>query len=135
VGCGAAQLQRAEESHAVGRAVSAVAVFAFLLSGCFQAKPKCPAPPKQSDVLRADLLRLPVVSPSDNVRKAIDMIIKCRPPHPIFGGPAVVAYADTYAKKDDTFYVRFTVKSLSDISLIYEVSGQGHVIGSYVYGT
>lgn len=135
-GGGVVQGQRTEEKRLVGRAgCAALMIMAFSFGGCSQGVTDCPVPPKQSDVLNVNLFDLPLVSPNDNVRRAIRKIINCKPPHPIFGGPAVISYTDTHIKGPGTFYVRFTVKSLSDISLIYEVNGKGRVGRSFIYGT
>jgi len=109
--------------------------FAFAIGGCSNSIEKCPLPPDKNDVLRINIASLHTTPMNDTIKQSIDRIYKCKPPHPILGGPAVVNYIDTHSKGGGQYYVRFTVKGLSDVSLVYLIDDKGNVNHSYLYGT
>lgn len=109
--------------------------FAFTFSGCSNSIGSCPLPPDKNDVLRVNIVSLPITPMNDTIKQSIDRIYKCKPTHPILGGPAVINYIDTHSKGDGQYYVRFTVKGLSDVSLVYFIDDKGNVNHSYLYGT
>lgn len=109
--------------------------FAFNLGGCSNSFESCPSPPNKNDVLMVNLPSLPAAPMSDVIKMSIDRIYKCKPPHPILGGPAEIKYVDIHSKGDGQYYLRFTVNGLSDISLVYLIDNKGSVKHSFLYGT
>lgn len=112
-----------------------VILLLLLASGCSPSVDACANFPKQKEPLNLNLSSLPEIIPNKATQAAIKMVYRCKPPHPITGGPATIRYIDVRGGADGLVYLRFRVKGLSDITIVYLADSNGHLMRSYLYGS
>ena len=104
------------------------------LAGDAQARSPCPKPATQVDVLNLGPARLRGIRLTDQTKKAVTKVYACHPPHPVFGGPALIRFQDVRAAPNGHVLLRFQVVGLSDILLAYYADQEGNLLGAFVIG-
>ena len=102
------------------------------LAGDAQARSPCPKPATQVDVLNLRPARLKAIRITDQTKKTVAKIYACHPPHPVFGGPALIRFQDVRSAPNGLVLLRFQVVGLSDILLAYYVDHEGNLLRAFV---
>lgn len=110
------------------------AVLPLLVPGDAQARPACPKPATQADVLNYDLAGQKRLKLTGRLREAVTKVYACHPPHPVLGGPARIAFKNATAAPNGRGFLRFKVAGLSDMYLAYLVDGRGNLMRAFVTG-
>lgn len=94
----------------------------------------CPKPAMNriADVLPYCVWQFPEVELTPALRQAVAKVQACRPPHPVFGGPAILRFEDAHQAPEGRVLLRFSVAGLADMYLVYLADRQGRLSKAFV---